>query len=106
MIPFLYHNNLNEQPLHSDESLALQTTSKDHQRTYSGAHSYYFDMCNKPFTSKNVLNVHQCIHGDEWPLSCIVCSKLFRFRSALRRHQRSHSEERPVSCDVCNKPFK
>jgi KRAB domain-containing zinc finger protein len=119
MFPFLCQDNLNEQLLHGDESLAHQTTMKDQQSTHCGP---YPSSCNKSYTNMKVLKEGQSIHSQKRPFSlfreengfraykcvsqlalqfsCEVCSKQFKFESDLKNHQYTHIEETPFSCAV------
>jgi len=62
-------------------------------------------MCNKAYSEKKSLLIHQRTHSGERPYVCDLCNKAFIANSTLIIHQLIHSSERPYTCDMCNKAY-
>ncbi|XP_068115138.1 oocyte zinc finger protein XlCOF7.1-like [Hyperolius riggenbachi] len=76
-----------------------------HQRTHTGEYIVYCPECGKCFSEKTQLLKHQRIHTEVRPFTCSQCGKCFSQNKVLLRHQRSHTGERPFSCLECGKGF-
>ncbi|XP_053572260.1 zinc finger protein 271-like [Bombina bombina] len=61
--------------------------------------------CEKSFTRKSSLIVHQRIHTGEKRYVCIECSKRFGLKSSLVRHLRTHTPKTLNICPDCGKCF-
>ena len=74
-------------------------------RIHTGEKPYKCKDCNKGFTKKANLKVHQLIHSGEKPYKCIVCDRCFGQKSTLNAHKRTHTGEKPYKCKDCDRRF-
>src|SRR5687767_6081379 len=69
-----------------------------------GERLHVCSLCDKSFTSKQWLKIHEKIHDGELDFECDHCSKLFATQWSLNIHvERRHSDERPHACKTCKK---
>ena len=61
--------------------------------------------CNKTFTERENLKIHQKSHRANKQFKCNVCEKSFEHSGKLHRHMRIHTGERPHECNICGKSF-
>jgi len=78
---------------------------KVHQRVHS-KEKFLCIMCDAQFSQKELLNEHQQIHSGEKPFLCTICGTQFKHRASLIDHKGIHSGEKPFICTVCNRRFR
>ena len=79
---------------HQDDNSSLESSEnhevKDENDTNEASKDLFCNDCNKGFSTKWNLKVHERIHTGEKPLSCHVCNKSFADPSAFSKHKRNH----------------
>ncbi|CAG7724007.1 unnamed protein product [Allacma fusca] len=58
--------------------------------------------CNKVFSSKSYLQLHERKHTGQLELSCDICGYRTAIPSILKVHMLSHSDIREFNCDSCS----
>uniref|UniRef100_A0A3P8TVM5 C2H2-type domain-containing protein n=1 Tax=Amphiprion percula TaxID=161767 RepID=A0A3P8TVM5_AMPPE len=76
-------------------------TLKTHIKTHIPI--YHCDKCDKKYSSKAALIVHQRIHTGELPYLCSHCGRGFRSSNMLQLHVRTHTGDRRYTCHICGK---
>ena len=66
---------------------------------------YKCPMCEKAFTSINMMKRHSLIHTGEKPYVCEHCGRTFSRKFNLATHVRLHTGDKPYGCDRCGKTF-
>ena len=59
------------------------------------------DVCDKTFTTKYNLNVHERIHSGVKPYQCDICSKPYTLKHHVTHHMLVHSGKKEFQCRVC-----
>ncbi|XP_060576624.1 zinc finger protein 37-like [Ruditapes philippinarum] len=62
-------------------------------------------ICNKGFSMRGQLILHERTHTNERPYVCKICKKAFKDDSYFNRHMRYHTGVRPYACLYCEKTF-
>ncbi|XP_056405305.1 oocyte zinc finger protein XlCOF7.1-like isoform X2 [Hyla sarda] len=75
-----------------------------HQRSDSGEMTFSCPECGKCCTQPSDLVKHQIIYTGN-PLSCLECGKCFTSKQNLIRHQTIHTGEKPFACPECGKCY-
>ena len=77
-----------------------------HMQTHENGEGLICDMCEKSFTSTELLTVHQRVHENEERVNCDDCGKVLG-KNSIRRHiMVAHSEGDGYPCEVCGKSYK
>ncbi|XP_055622233.1 zinc finger protein 845-like [Toxorhynchites rutilus septentrionalis] len=64
------------------------------------------EVCQKKYSSKNLLDDHMNMHSGRRPFKCDMCPKDFASKYTLAAHLKTHQErERVFSCKECGKGF-
>ncbi|OQR69016.1 zinc finger protein-like [Tropilaelaps mercedesae] len=79
---------------------------KIHEKIHRGELDFECDHCNARFATHNKLNQHLVVHSSVRPYECSRCHKTFKLLSAERRHEMTHSDERKFKCEKCSARFK
>lgn len=70
-----------------------------------GEKSFRCEVCQKMFTSRRQLLVHERIHSGKKPYKCKHCGQAFTQAGSRKIHERIHTNERPFICENCGKGF-
>lgn len=80
---------------------------KMHENLHLGFKSHKCNVCGKVYTSQGNLDRHiRVSHKNDRRYKCDKCDKAFSQLTILRQHQAVHTTERKYSCDICIKSFK
>ncbi|XP_041983747.1 zinc finger protein 678-like isoform X2 [Aricia agestis] len=79
----------------------------DHMMSHSGEKRFKCETCDKAFTNKNNLAVHQRVHGAQVPTyRCPFCERQFHFYQNCNRHVKTvHKGVKQFQCEICGKEF-
>ena len=83
-------NKSSLEPSENHENPSENHEAKDESDTNEASKDLSCNNCNKKFSTKWNLKVHERIHTGEKPLSCHVCNKSFADPSAFSKHKRRH----------------
>nr|XP_033816282.1 zinc finger protein 2 homolog isoform X6 [Geotrypetes seraphini] len=100
------HDKGFSQPFQLDRYEEMNIKKKQvHKMNLQGAKLFKCALCDKSFTQKYSLQIHEGIHTGEKPYQCSQCDKSFNRTSSLRIHERMHTGEKPYECSHCDKKF-
>ena len=81
--------------------------SKDNNEEISKINekSHKCKFCEKRFSSKKKLTIHERIHTVEKSYECRFCEKKFTVGRYCKMHERTHVGEKNFQCSACGKSF-
>ncbi|XP_037977469.2 zinc finger protein 260 isoform X1 [Plutella xylostella] len=88
-----------------EKQFSSKTYLSIHQRMHTAEKPYSCDVCKKAFAALTTLRVHMRVHTGEKPYACAVCGRQFSVYASFKRHERLHSGEKPFACKICEKTF-
>nr|XP_033788004.1 zinc finger protein 300-like [Geotrypetes seraphini] len=88
-----------------DKSFSQKHNLQIHEGIHTGEKPYKCSQCDKSFNHTSSLRIHERIHTGEKPFKCSQCFKTFNNKSSLKIHGRVHTGEKPYQCSECNKRF-
>ena len=84
-----------------------------HKRTHTGEKPFPCLVCERSFSTRHALQIHNTIHTGEKSHVCHLCSKSFARRHYLRVHLNYHQQEEAEAeaglklvCEYCKSEFK
>lgn len=76
-----------------------------HERTHTLERPYVCNYCGRKFSQHGQMVIHVRSHTGQRPFKCPHCVKAFTSSKVLKIHIRTHTGEKPYACEHCGKRF-
>jgi len=86
-----------------DKKFTTKDVLKQHKQIHNVDKLYSCTQCEKRFATRRYLRMHMNVHSSKY--KCTECGKCFSSNQNLTVHRRIHSGEKPFECTVCSKRF-
>lgn len=101
----------NKRPFHCtfsgcDKSYSNKSRLIVHERTHTGVRPFICHLCHKSFNEKGNLKTHMGFHLNQRPFICYECNKSYKTNGHLKDHiEIHHLKIKKFVCDICHTHF-
>ena len=89
-----------------DKSYSNKSRLEVHERTHSGSRPFICPICSKTFNEKGNLKTHICFHSNNRPFICTECGKSYKTNGHLKDHiEIRHKNIKKFNCNICGNNF-